>query len=1055
MKTSKITFEKKVCSIKTYLFLTILGLSFAFGNPQNSQGQSKTNKLQVGDSWVSSFFESHQGKQIQKINSGTVRIVAVMVEFQADENRFTTGNGTFNPDYLDSTNVVIDPLPHDKAYFEAHLKFVKHYFETASKGKLKVEYEVLPTEYKLDNEMAYYAPTGTDSSEDYKLGNFLKDVWEKVDSDPSVSVANWDDTTCFLVFHAGAGRDFDFLSTTLDRTPQDIPSLYLNLSGLQSLLQESTFSGFSVKGFNVKNTGILPETQSRTGVFLENAYVFQLAINGFVTAVVGNHIGLPDLYNTLTGSSGIGRFGLMDPEGFFAYFGLIPPLPSAWERMYMEWDEVEEIKTTTSGTISLEAVSKFPNNSIKKFNISPTEYYLIENRHRDVNGNGITLQVQEADGTITAKTFTNSDTKFSPNNSDSLIQVFPKGVLVAVSNYDFALPGGLDVGNDGEYFTADDRNLNGGILIWHIDETVIEQNLSSNRINANPDRKGIQLIEADGSQDIGKTINNIFLSSVVAGTAFDFWWSGNNYTVITERGDSIRVYENRFAPDTRPSTLTNAGGYNPVELYDFSDNLPTASFKIRTFQNGFTKDARFEKSSLSVDAVLSSVDYPQSAIFYVNNSDSILIIPGENGVFALPFDTTKSRIPVKIAESSLRNPLLYQNKLIIAQSESQIVAFSFDGLNWNTDWTAHLSEPITAGLSITNGMIDIEMSSYVINPLDGQISLFAQKNDITSSSINGNQAILQSNTLSYSGGSVSLPAGTQLSTEIHLGAVGLSNVLYWFLRTDQITWFINSSTNVVNEIYSSPYWPVFRPNSSKTDIEILSVTSSGKLQSTLLNGTMSDGFPMSISGREFIFSPISAHLDSDELEDIIVMAKDSLRYMIYAFDSNHDILDGFPIDAGKVISGKMPLQPIIEGKRLYVISTDGDINVWNLLNQTGKVNVSLPQNDGKWNFQISESISTPIFDGILNKNETYNWPNPAKDETFIRFQTQKPAEIQIDIYSMSGKKVWSKTTTTISSSPTETPLNTSSWGSGLYYIRILATVDGDSDTKIVKLLVEH
>src|SRR5690606_17997597 len=131
------------------------------------------------------------------------------------------------------------------------------------------------------------------------------------------------------------------------------------------------------------------------------------------------------------------------------------------------------------------------------------------------------------------------------------------GVITATTNYDWSLPGGLDAGKDGKYFTSDDRELKGGFLIWHIDESVIRQNLTFNTINANILRRGIDLEEADGAQDIGNATNNLFLESVVGGTSFDFWWSGNNYTVITQQGDSLRSYVNRFAPNTRPSTTSN------------------------------------------------------------------------------------------------------------------------------------------------------------------------------------------------------------------------------------------------------------------------------------------------------------------------------------------------------------------------------------------------------------------------------------------------------------------------------------------------------------------
>src|SRR5690625_5067664 len=82
----------------------------------------------------------------QKIE-GHLHIVAVMVEFQPEENPYTSGNGTFEEHglpYLKDPSITIDPLPHNSSYFEARLEFVKNYFESMSNGGLQISYQVLP-----------------------------------------------------------------------------------------------------------------------------------------------------------------------------------------------------------------------------------------------------------------------------------------------------------------------------------------------------------------------------------------------------------------------------------------------------------------------------------------------------------------------------------------------------------------------------------------------------------------------------------------------------------------------------------------------------------------------------------------------------------------------------------------------------------------------------------------------------------------------------------------------------------------------------------------------
>ena len=80
-----------------------------------------------------SFFDSNQSVQ-HPDPPAHLHVIAVMVEFQPDSNRFTTGNGTFEAGsipYLEFPGTNIDALPHDQAYFEAHLEFAKNYFHSA------------------------------------------------------------------------------------------------------------------------------------------------------------------------------------------------------------------------------------------------------------------------------------------------------------------------------------------------------------------------------------------------------------------------------------------------------------------------------------------------------------------------------------------------------------------------------------------------------------------------------------------------------------------------------------------------------------------------------------------------------------------------------------------------------------------------------------------------------------------------------------------------------------------------------------------------------------
>lgn len=1022
---------------------------------------SSASGQQIGkqDPWKSAFLKQNSYSTVQKINQGNLHIVAVMVEFQPDTNRFTSGDGTFNPAYLDTSVVVIDPLPHDQGYFEAHLSFVKHYFETASKNQLSVSFEVLPTVYRLDQEMAYYSPTGETSENDYKLGWFLRDSWEKVNQDPSVQVSTWTNETLFLIFHAGAGRDFDFLNTTLDRTPQDIPSLYVDLNGIRRLMQDPTFNGFNVKGFTVQNTGILPETESRTGEFLEEPFILQMAINGLVTAIVGNHIGLPDLFNTTNGNSGIGRFGLMDPESFFAYFGLFPPLPSAWERLYMGWDNAQTLPKTAETSLNLSAVSLQPPQGLVKYPITETEYFLVENRHRDAQNAGVTLTIRQPDGTFVNRTFTNNDTRFTAENLDSLITIFPKGVLTATSNYDFALPGGLDPGKDGNYFTNDDRLLNGGILIWHIDEAIINQELSNNRINANVYRRGVDLEEADGAQDIGISTDNIFLESVIGGTAFDMWWSGNNYTVITENGDSLRLYKNRFAPDTRPSTASNSGSYVPIEFYNFSDNLPIASFSVRPYSGFLQPDARFwgRKTIHEVVQEQEKAPYPLQPQFFTANFDTFLIIPSAKGLTALHANPGAGFAQTVLTNRVLRQPIVYQNQLIVVSDVQEIKSFSFDEVNgWITNWTTDTQTEIIGSISISNQKIDIERTQAYVNPTTGALEIDLQKPLIRSASIQNKEALLFDSGLVFDGLTYSVPTQMFSSNRLLLTLIQQGNRVLPVLQTDE-HFYVFEDDDVIEQASNGYLLSVISQEDQTEPVFLQSNSTNRSLEGTYLLGASANYFPFSERYYCFLLTPLVLDWDGDAMLDILTLRADSTYYQLMGYTQQGAQLTNFPLLAGALHAQEL-IQPVIQHNRVVVATPDGSVFVWRLPETARDVWISSPygnRTDGKLVLDVFSSDVSPENASLLKQDETYNWPNPAGESTHLRWQTTEEAQIQIDIYSISGRKVWSKTVLSIGRTPEEVVLNTNRWGSGVYFVRVQASSAQKSAHKTYKMVIER
>ncbi len=1005
------------------------------------------------------------------ISDGTIYIVAVMAEFVPDDNRFTSGNGTFEIDFLANNDITISPLPHDKAYFESHLQFAQNYFQAASFGKLDIEYIVLPEIIQLPNEMKAYSPTGPDDSENFKLGNLAKDVWTLVAEQNFSGLEHLpQDRTMFIIFHAGVGRDIELTGTTLDKTPQDIPSVFLTQDAIGRLIDEPTFDGFPItENLRVTNTAILPQTQSRRGEDVTGAeFVLELSINGILTANIGSFIGLPDLFNTDSGASGIGRFGLMDGAGIFSYFGLFPPLPSAWERYFMGWSTPFDIDLDSEEPIELEAVSQNGAFSLARHFISSDEFFLVENRHRDPLDEGVTLTIRTPEGTIETVTFDNTEDRFDPFDQRFYDEILPPGVLINVSNFDWSLPGGLDAGEDGQVGTDDDRILNGGMLIWHIDDAVIRSTIDDNAINNNPDRPGIALQEADGAQDIGRPGTTI--TNFANGGPFDFWWSGNDFTVITPGGGRIVLYKNRFGDDTFPNNRSNSGGRTYFEFYDFSDNIATSTFFARRV---LSEDINLiAELDLDGNFFTESNEWPLAISAHNFGDDTIVFVQSSEHLYTIPLDENSQPVSDFISVFDDVTPLqhlVFDNTLYLAFSlsgETIVGSYSlnYSDFSWTESWNTTLPENTQTGIISTLGIdfIDIDGTPFRLNIQDG--ALTTESTNYQTSGIIGNaQVIIRDDLLEFfpSQFSFVIP-GIEKSKKNYGGLteIEVDQVAVPFLLRDQsLSLFPNDrEVEIQNGRLSLPAIVDF-DNNNYMDF-LFTDYSNNELIGKNRNGGVLWNFPVSaIDGKQFNGTPLIVQDTIDETERIIFTpVTDSLSYTLEAFDSRLRSVDGYPLYLGSLgefpIDG-VPVQPLFFDGRLFTVSPTGEFRIWEF-EDPGTILWSNAYGNSAGNkilgLNSGQTPALPMF-SILNKDETYNWPNPASTETNIRFETQGEAEIEITVLNMSGSRIYRESTTSRGFGPQETLVSTAGWPNGVYYARVQATQNGSRETKVIKIVV--
>ena len=131
----------------------------------------------------------------------TLHILAIRVEFQPDNMPTTIGDGTFGTGFPDE--MFVDPLPHDRQYFEDHLLFVKNYYEEVSNHRLIVgRMDVFPAEpdgaYQLPKFMWQYNYNYTTEVLDQQLAELFQHAWLEADSAGLFDSVDVDDYNAFV-----------------------------------------------------------------------------------------------------------------------------------------------------------------------------------------------------------------------------------------------------------------------------------------------------------------------------------------------------------------------------------------------------------------------------------------------------------------------------------------------------------------------------------------------------------------------------------------------------------------------------------------------------------------------------------------------------------------------------------------------------------------------------------------------------------------------------------------------------------------------------------------
>ncbi len=429
-------------------------------------------------------------------------------------------------DFTDSTIVA----GRDDEFFTNELRHLSEYFDGASRGRTCVAADLLPTVYQLPRAMGYY---GADQVEEVRVVELIEDTIALSDDD--VDFSQYDH---LFVIHAGAGQETDLAGDSRNQ----LWSSFYDRDDIAQAFPDTTITGLPTSdGVEIDNFSLVPAvgTQDNSVVGTLGIWAFELASRLGLLPLFDSSPGIPD-------SQGVGNFCVM-AYGIFNAQGFVPAYPCAYNRVIAGW--VDPVTIDPSGTTQSVRVADINSGADNdtlcvKIPISENEYFLVVNRVHDTNFDSLF-------------TFTDIDTNLIPQSADTLRGAEFDFFLTDLTNPFVQVP-------DPRFGSLLKRHTGSGLYVWHVDETVIAQ---SNALEFLPNdfvgRKGVDLEEADGSQDLDRG----GLGAFALGSFYDSF-------------RNLDGAATSFGPGSRPNSQSNAGGRTGIMIDNVSAPGPVMTMDI-------------------------------------------------------------------------------------------------------------------------------------------------------------------------------------------------------------------------------------------------------------------------------------------------------------------------------------------------------------------------------------------------------------------------------------------------------------------------------------------
>ncbi len=955
-----------------------------------------------------------------------------------------------------------DFLVHDTAFFDRWMLHLADLYADASKGNYLLDWVVWPDVFTMSHPVGYYGADVEDGPIDNKVSEMLVEL--AAVADPEIDFSQYGG---IIIFHSGAGQE-THIDSNIPRT-DSIWSTFVTRKDLQFDLdpENDEFQGIATNdGIFLKNMVLLPEWEFHD-YFPQppdpNASSYIFSLYGVMAHQFGHLLGLPTLFDNVSSngeSQGVGNWCLMG-TGVWNANGYVPALPSAWNRYYMGWEEVETISESSTGLQIDHFLNQEPQHpTIYKIPISSQEYFLIENRQQNPDGS---LDPYNGQPSYSFRLLPEGEQDYYEDAPLRPAFNFSENRYKG-SEWDFMLPGLGGPLLPGETTVYDGS----GLLIWHIDENIIEENFSPdferNRPNGNAQHKGVDLEEADG-------IQNLDIAT------FDYYMYGGP-------NDAFRQSKNDYFGNalhngllSLPTAESYYGGV-PLEIYDISPNGNTMSFSVNM---DWKLDALYEGSNPYNAALVDLNQDNEQELVYVMPSGALYLWQDDILQTGYPINADSLAFNFCSDGASIYLPIQRQNLARLRKLDQDGIDLIFNRVGY--EWASQLVDT-GENLIVCMSPIDqditeislVDKTTYEVEPVvtlnhrlmlnpvyfDGDMialsrsevdGYFLHKIDLSTGLVDSSPLPIPADSVLVA----LLAAPLERAEDDYQVIVQGRKSLYSFSQPEPGLPLQQHFSYSHDEVCSSAL--SIADLDGNGSLDLILTHSNGVLVLDYAGAVMGQARLSSSGTQDFSGSSMVVDIDNDGELDII--GSFSLNRMA-AWDSGFRLKSGFPVSLSSP-SRNMPI--------LGKMGTD--ISYAWLASDDGKVyRKALPSFnpaalDSIWSSELGGLSRTGVPSSRVLPNqyqtrsvfvpgELYIFPNPLRsiNEQVIRLNVMTSEDILLDlkVYDISGAMVYSQRSMARAYLRNREifELPVSNWSSGVY----IAVISTGSESHRVRFAIE-